>query len=1126
MAIQYIGTTISGVSGDTKPTLSANEKGVLFVETDTNKIYQWDTDSWNITTATDATTSAKGVASFSSDNFAVSSGAVTIKNDGVILGTETTGNYIATIAGTSNQIAVSGSGSETAGVTLSIPSNPTLPGNVTVSGDFTVSGDTTTVNTATLAVEDPLVSLATGNNSSDVVDIGIYGLYDTSGSQDLYGGFFRDASDGKWRLFKDSQEALGSSPTATTINVSATGYTVGTLVANLEGNVIGNVTGNTSGTAATVTGAAQTAITSVGTLSALAVGAITDTSDKTITISSDDGNSSAVIFGNNGDADRAWWKYYGGDDSPADQMELKVTGSSHSRYQVASNVATVAFQASSGAKLSTTAGALTIDGDDGIVLQTTGSGGVTIPTDYLSVGTSSTTTGIALRVDGRMFFEDNATNVFVMNSAGSDYGFVMQHSSDKWALGHGTSITSLGTPVLLWTDSGNVGIGTASPYELSGYTFITVNHATNGGGMVMTDNDTRIGAIYNAVNDVYLDGLANLIFRTGTNAPGGTERMRIASDGNVGIGGSGNAVDHELHIENSSSNSTPAIKLENDAQGYRLQVNGGDGDKLQLLETTGFDTFFQFEPSTKDITLGIDSNIVNLKGDVYIDNYLQMSSANSGAANKIHLNNTSADAGSAATIEVYVNGQNDSDAGVLFATTYSTNVYWKVGIDQSNSKSFTISNNGTFGTNDYFTINTSGNVGIGTTTPMAGIASNSTGKFEIEVSRSPVFDADDTSTWEDMAIHNTQNGAGVAAGIGFHLNTNYHSNAATGIAAVKASGDDYDADMVFITRGRSVGASEKMRIRHNGNVGIGITDPARTLHILEDTTDAQVRIAHDANYYLDISELEINMQRADASAGNLSIKTTNAGSWGSGGGNINLLPTGTGVGIGTADPDGTLHVHTASAGSVTANSLADDLVVENSATGGISILVPDNANAMLNFGSASDNYGAQIYWDYDSNKLVVGTHNAGDKIIFQTAEGTESVHLSGGATPTMEFQGATTLSTSTDVLTIDGDDGIVLQTTGSGNVTVNEILDITDATDASDATGDTGALRTEGGASIAKKLYVGTDLDVDGTAELDNITIGGAQGTDGQVLTSTGSGVAWEDAGGGGGLSWADYVGL
>ena len=54
------------------------------------------------------------------------------------------------------------------------------------------------------------------------------------------------------------------------------------------------------------------------------------------------------------------------------------------------------------------------------------------------------------------------------------------------------------------------------------------------------------------------------------------------------------------------------------------------------------------------------------------------------------------------------------------------------------------------------------------------------------------------------------------------------------------------------------------------------------------------------------------------------------------------------------------------------------------------------------------------------------------------------------------------------------------------------MVDITDTTDASDATGDTGALRTEGGASIAKKLYVGTDLDVDGTANLDVVDIDGA----------------------------------
>ena len=115
--------------------------------------------------------------------------STTIAANSVALGTDTVGNYVATIAGTTNEVEVSGSGSETATVTIG------LPDDVTISGNLTVNGTTTTVNSDTLSVTDPLIKLAKANSGADSLDIGFYGLYDTSGSQDLYAGLFRDAND-------------------------------------------------------------------------------------------------------------------------------------------------------------------------------------------------------------------------------------------------------------------------------------------------------------------------------------------------------------------------------------------------------------------------------------------------------------------------------------------------------------------------------------------------------------------------------------------------------------------------------------------------------------------------------------------------------------------------------------------------------------------------------------------------------------------------------------------------------------------------------------------------------------------------------------------------------------------
>ena len=86
--------------------------------------------------------------------------------------------------------------------------------------------------------------------------------------------------------------------------------------------------------------------------------------------------------------------------------------------------------------------------------------------------------------------------------------------------------------------------------------------------------------------------------------------------------------------------------------------------------------------------------------------------------------------------------------------------------------------------------------------------------------------------------------------------------------------------------------------------------------------------------------------------------------------NINFTKN---VGIGTTSPDGPLHVHTATAGSVTAASSTDDLIVENSAHAGISVLSPDASYGSLAFGSPSDNHGFLVDWYHAGNTARVHT---------------------------------------------------------------------------------------------------------------------------------------------------------
>jgi hypothetical protein len=120
----------------------------------------------------DASTTNKGIASFETNDFTVTTGHVTIKN--VNLGTQTTGDYVATISGTPNEITVSGTG-ESAAVTIGLPDDVTITNNLNVGGDLNVTGVINTVNSTQVNISDNKVNLNSDmpEENSPSLDAGI-----------------------------------------------------------------------------------------------------------------------------------------------------------------------------------------------------------------------------------------------------------------------------------------------------------------------------------------------------------------------------------------------------------------------------------------------------------------------------------------------------------------------------------------------------------------------------------------------------------------------------------------------------------------------------------------------------------------------------------------------------------------------------------------------------------------------------------------------------------------------------------------------------------------------------------------------------------------------------------------
>jgi len=118
--------------------------------------------------------------------------------------------------------------------------------------------------------------------------------------------------------------------------------------------------------------------------------------------------------------------------------------------------------------------------------------------------------------------------------------------------------STAGSEAMRIDSSGNVGIGTSSPNNYSGYGTLTLN-GTNGSEIDFERNGSLIADQFVSSNDLYIRNNASGAIRF---QHASSERMRIDSSGNVGIG-----------------TSSPASKLDVDGN---IRASHSSGDRINL----------------------------------------------------------------------------------------------------------------------------------------------------------------------------------------------------------------------------------------------------------------------------------------------------------------------------------------------------------------------------------------------------------------------------------------------------------------------------------------------------------------------------------------------------------------
>ena len=426
-------------------------------------------------------------------------------------------------------------------------------------------------------------------------------------------------------------------------------------------------------------------------------------------------------------------------------------------------------------------------------------------------------------------------------------------SGDTFAITSGASIsgfTSTGiddnaTSTAITIDSSErVGIGESSPIselhitDASATAVVRLESSDSGDCRINFDDQsaTDRGRIIYAHSD---DSLRTEV--------AGSERMRIRSNGKIGLNTS--SADAELHIAPISGGTNASILLANSNKSQYFRIQNNETDDALVFNANDLNERMRIASSGN---VGIGSSTPTQKLFSAVDSTLpiptsaSMGSSTSGVANGIGIHNTNNSAQySGLTLETKTTNASRWLIANEWKSNFNGDLVFRSRIDGSSSS-------------EILRLKSDGKVGIGTTSPSTNLDISSGGDATINLK------ASGQSNGLQLSQLTSDGGSSISA-----TNNNY---------------------LKFSTN-----ATERMRITNAGNVGIGTSSPSTNLQIEANdnlTTTFPVKITNSAGsgftelgcYAINTSAVDLVLQaggneglRIDKDNGNVGIGTSSPG---------------------------------------------------------------------------------------------------------------------------------------------------------------------------------------------------------------------------------------------------------